>query len=68
MFFKFNRSDDNFCLLSHDKATTFVIELDDMRLSCKRYKPSKTYHDFHANQLKLGQNSTLPFDISLIKD
>ena len=54
LVFEFYRNDDNFCLLSHDTTTQYVIELDDVRLSCKRYKPSKTYLDFYANQLKRG--------------
>ena len=68
LVFEFNRNEDSFCLLSHDKTTQYNIELDDMRMSSKRYKPAKTYRDFYANQLKLKRNPTLPIDRSLLKD
>ena len=68
LVFKFYRNEDNFWLLSHDKTKGFTLELDDMRLSCYRYKPCKSYRDFYANQLKLRRNPTLPIDRSLIKD
>ena len=36
--FDFQRNDDKFSLLSHDKTTDFIIELGEMKMSCKRYK------------------------------
>ena len=36
-------------------------------MSCKRYKPAKSYRDFYENQLKLRRNPTLAIDRSLIK-
>ena len=68
LVFEFYRNEDNFCLLSHDKTKGFTIELDDMRLSCYRYEPCKSYSDFNVNQLKLRRNPTLPIDRSLIND
>ena len=68
LVFEFHRNEDNFCLLSHDESTQFTIELDDMRLSSKRYKPAKAFRDFYANQLRLKRNPTLPIDRSLLKD
>ena len=66
--FQFDRSSDKFCLLSHDDSTNFIIELDDIRMSAKRYKPEKVFRDFYDNQLKLKQNPTLPIDRSLLKE
>jgi len=68
LVFEFNRSDDSFCLLSHDATKVFAIELDDMRMSSKRYKPAKAFRDFYANQIKLKRTPTLAIDRSLIKD
>ena len=51
--FQFDRSSDEFCLLTHDDSTNFIIELDDIRMSAKRYKPDKVFRDFNDNQLKL---------------
>ena len=65
--FDFQRNDDNFSLLSHDKTTNFVIKLGEMKMSCKRYKPAKSYRNFYENQLKLRRNPTLAIDRSLIK-
>ena len=61
--FEFQRNDDNFNLLSHDKTINFTIEFGEM----KRFKPDKAYHDFYENQLKLGRNQTLAIDRSLIE-
>ena len=68
LVFEFNRNEDNFCLLSNDEVTKFTIELDDMRMSSKRYKPAKAIRDFYTNQLKMKKNPTLPIDRSLLKD
>ena len=66
--FQFDRSSDQFCLLSHDDSTNFIIELDDIRMSAKRYKPEKIFRDLYDNQLKLKQNPTLAIDRSLLKE
>ena len=65
--FEFQRNDDKFSLLSHDKTTEFIIEIGEMQMSCKRYKPAKSYRDFYDSQLKLERNPTLAIDRSLIK-
>ena len=65
--FDFERNDDNFSLLSHDTTNTYLIELGELKMSCKRYIPGKAYHDFYENQLKLRRNPTLAIDRSLIK-
>ena len=65
--FEFQRNDDKFSLLSHNKLTEFVIELGEMQMSCKRYRPAKTFQNFYDNQLKSGRNPTLAIDRSLIK-
>ena len=65
--FDFQRNDDKFSLLSHDTKTDFIIELGEMKMSCKRYKPAKTFIDFYQNQLSLGKTPSLPIDRSLIK-
>ena len=65
--FDFQRNDDKFNLLSHDKTTDYIIELGEMKMSCKRYKPAKKYINFYENQLKLRRNPTLAIDRSLIK-
>ena len=65
--FDFERNDDNFSLLSHDTTKNYLIELGEMKMSCKRYKPGKVLHDFYENQLKLRKNPTLAIDRSLIK-
>ena len=41
--FQFDRSTDEFCLLTHDDSTKFIIELDDIRMSGKRYKPAMLF-------------------------
>ena len=65
--FEFERSEDEFILLSHDKTTKFFIDFGETYMSCKRYKPSRTFQNFYNNQLKSGNNPTLPIDRSLIK-
>ena len=55
--FDFQRNDDKFSLLSHHKLTEFVIEFGEMQMSCKRYKPAKTFQNFYNSQLKSGNNS-----------
>ena len=65
--FDFQRNDDKFSLLSHDKTTDFIIEIGEMHMSCRRYKPAKSYRNFYDTQLKLGRNPTLAIDRSLIK-
>ena len=44
--FEFDRSEDKFCLLTHDDSTNYIIELDDIRMSSKRYKPANVIRDF----------------------
>ena len=58
---------DEFCLLSHDTATKFAIVLDDMRMSFKRYTPSRSVFEYVNNEMRGGQIPTLPIDRSLIK-
>ena len=54
--FQFDRSSDEFCPLTHDVRANFIIELDDIRMSVKRYKPDKVFRDFYDNQLKFFNN------------
>ena len=68
LVFEFERNNDEFCLLSHDTDKNYFIELDDMRMSSKRYRPEKKTRDFYANQLRMKRNPTLPIDRSLLKD
>ena len=68
LVFELERTSDEFCLLSNDEDTKYIIELDDLKMSSKRYKPEKRFRDFYANQLRLKRNPTLPIDRSLLKD
>ena len=65
--FQYERMDDNFCLLSADKTNKFAIQLDDMRMSFKRYAPSIKVHHEYLSNLKQQKTPTLPIDRSLIK-
>ena len=65
--FQFDGSSEEFCLLTHDDTTNFIIKLDDPRMTGKRYKPAKLFRDVYENQLKLKRNPTLPIDRSLFK-
>ena len=64
---QYERMADEFCLLSHDAATKFAIVLDDMRMSFKRYTPSRSVSEYINNEMRRGQIPTLPIDRSLIK-
>ena len=65
--FQYERMDDNFCLLSADKTTKYAIQLDDMRMSFKRYAPSINVYREYISNLKQQKKPTLPIDRSLIK-
>ena len=65
--FTFERADDKFCLLSHDETTKYEIKLDDMRMSFKRYTPSRIVFEDYFKKLKAGMIPRLPIDRSLIK-
>ena len=41
--FQLDRSSDEFCLLTDDDSANFIIELDDIRMSAKRYIPDKVF-------------------------
>ena len=47
LVFEFERTTDMFCLLSNDEDTKFIIELDDLKMSSKRYKQAKRFRDFY---------------------
>ena len=65
--FQYERMNDNFCLLSADKTTKYAIQLDDMRMSFKRYAPSIIVQHEYLSNLKQQKTPTLPIDCSLIK-
>ena len=65
--FTFERADDKFCLLSHDETTKYEIKLEDMRMSFKRYTPSRIVFEDYFKKLKAGMIPRLPIDRSLIK-
>ena len=65
--FQYERMNDNFCLLSADKTTKYAIQLDDMRMSFKRYAPSIIVQHEYLSNLKQQKTPTLPIDRSLIK-
>ena len=60
--FQYDRMDDEFCLLSHDTTTKFAIQLDDMRMSFKRYTPSRSVFGYINNEMRRGRTPTLPID------
>ena len=61
--FEFRRNEDHFCLLPHDANTKFVIDLEDVRMSYKRYNPSNMVQKWFDNKLRTKKVVTLPIDI-----
>ena len=62
-----HRNTDAFCLLSDDTSTSFVIELDDIRLSVNRIIPSGSVHNFYLQALKNNKTPKCSIDRSLLK-
>ena len=65
--FQYERMDDEFCLISADKVTKYAIQLEDMRMSFKRYTPSLKVYEEYLSKINNGKTPTLPIDRSLIK-
>ena len=61
------RNSDEFCLLSPKDASTFAIELDDLKITLNRYEASRAIENNHANSLKAGKKPVLPMDRSILK-
>ena len=62
-----HRNTDAFCLLSDDTSTSFVIELDDIRLSVNRIISSGSVHNFYLQALKNNKTPKCSIDRSLLK-
>ena len=60
------RNNDDFCLLSDDKSTNFVIELEDIKLSLNRIISSEAVQNFYLQSIR-SKKPTIGISRSLLK-
>ena len=65
--FEFRRTEDEFCLLSHDEKTKYIINLSNVRMSYKRYNASNLVQKWFDNRINKELAARLPIDRSLMK-
>ena len=62
------RNSDDFCLMGvENNDATYVIELEDLSLSLKRYLPNDSVRRFYDAHIKKGHKSRFGIDRSVIK-
>ena len=61
------RNSDEFCLLSPKTADDYKIELDDLKITLKKYIVSHAIEAMYENALKGEKKALLPMDRSLLK-
>lgn len=68
MQIEFERNPDSFCLLGREPQNkSYYIELENLHLSLKRYRPSSELEMFWKQNIKSGNKARLAIDRSVIK-
>ena len=65
---EFERNSDAFCLMGSEVAdTSYLIEIEDLRLSLKRYLPNDDVRRFYELHIAKGHKARFTIDRSVIK-